>query len=285
MILTCAELAQQLDNPRLRVVDIRGNVGHRDLGDGFEQGVYTADRAGYEAGHIPGAVFVDWTMDIVDLTQTVPAQVASAEQFARLVGELGIDNETTVVIYDQGVAQFATRLWWCFQYYGHPDCRVLAGGWQAWQKGGYPVSTATLDYPARTFTPRVQPQWRIEPPELLALLENPQIKVIDARPPAHYRGERSRATHKGHIPGAVNLPRPDLMTTDGFKSLDEWAAQFKQLGIEPTDTVVAYCNGGVAASTVLFALHSLGYPNLRLYDGSWNEWGRLDLPRSTPPAD
>jgi thiosulfate/3-mercaptopyruvate sulfurtransferase len=278
-IISCTELAQRLADPTLRIVDIRGTVSHEDLGDGFEKGVYTAQKAAYLLSHIPGAVFVDWTTDIVDPTQPVKAQLANPEQFAQVMSRLGIEATMEVVIYDQGVAQFATRLWWALKVYGHDRVRVLDGGWSAWTQGDFPVSADLPVITPTAFTSQYQPQWRIEPSELQELLGEEDVVIVDARPAAHYRGERSRSIRKGHIPGAVNLPRPDLLTGTQFKPLSAWQAQYEALDMTPSDTVVSYCNGGVAASTVLFALYSLGYTKLRLYDGSWNEWGnRDDLP-------
>ncbi len=280
MIRSPQALLAQLADPQVRVLDIRGTVTHQDLGAGFEQGIYQGSQAAYAAGHIPGAVFIDWTTDIVDPLQTIKAQIATPAAFAQVMGRLGIGPSTKVVIYDQGPMQFATRLWWALKYYGHDAVAVLDGGFPAWQEAGYPVTTEVPNYPAQDFVPQIRPEWRIETAELVDLLG--QVKIIDARPSAHYRGERSRSQRKGHIPTAINLPRPDLLIGTHFKTLEQWHDQFAQLGITPEDTVVAYCNGGVAASTVLFALDRLGYSKLRLYDGSWNEWGnRTDLPIGT----
>src|SRR5918998_212281 len=136
-------LERRLAHPAVRVVDIRGYVKTTDLGDGKQRADYVGARNEYEAAHVPGAVYVDWTSDIVDPDDPVPAQLAPPERFAVLMGRLGIGDETHVVIYDHKGGQFATRLWWALGYYGHDRAAVRDGGWARWTAEGRPTSAET----------------------------------------------------------------------------------------------------------------------------------------------
>jgi thiosulfate/3-mercaptopyruvate sulfurtransferase len=132
------------------------------------------------------------------------------------------------------------------------------------------------------FTPRVQPQWRATAEEVLASLKQSGVTLVDARDTGQYTGSIARGDgRRGHIPGALSLPREQLINmADGtFRSDDDLKQVFAQAHVTPDKQIIAYCNGGVAATTVLFSLAMLGYPRLTNYDGSWNEWGsREDLP-------
>jgi len=271
-------LAEHLDDPNVRVVDMRGYV-RTVLRDNVQEALYVGAPDEYAQEHIPGAVYVDWTQDIVDLDDPVEAQIAPPDKFARAMGRLGIGNEHLVVVYDTHPAsQFSTRLWWALRYYGHHNVVVLNGGFPKWQREGRPLSSEIPAYPPATFTPEVQLVMRATAQEVLSVLKQPGTLLVDARDTAQYTGSVARGHGRpGHIPGAVNVPREELIASDGtFRSNAELKHIFDRAQVRPEERVIAYCNGGVAATTVLFSLAMLGYPSLTNYDGSWNEWGRRD---------
>lgn len=284
-------LADNLDRPDLRILDVRGYVRTTPIGDdGRQQAEYVGAPEEYAQGHIPGAQYVDWTRDIIDPNDPVPAQVASAEQFAALCGRLGIGNDSEVVVYDHGVAQFATRLWWVFGLYGHDRVRVLDGGYERWTAEGRPATTDVPHFPPAQFTPHPRPQRRATAEQVLALIQDPErpraTTLVDARDRGQYTGAIYRGERAGHIPGAIHVHSHTMLTAPRgpFTDLDTARETLARAGLPVDDAgapVVAYCNGGVAATVVLFTLSRLGHDPDKLvnYDGSWNEWGnRADLP-------
>ena len=287
LLVDTAWLAEHLHDPHLRIVDMRGYVRtverENEQGTRLQEAHYVGAPEDYEQGHIPGAVYIDWSRDIVDLDEVVEAQIASAAQFAETMSRLGIGDDDLVVAYDSHPAfQFATRLWWALNYYGHKQVAVLNGGFPKWKREGHALEQSIPSYPAVTFTPVVQPQLRTTAEEVLTLLGREGVTLVDARDQGQYSGKIVRGGgRRGHIPGALNVPREEIIDPASGEFRDNEALQhvFSASGITPDQHVVAYCNGGVAATTVLFSLAMLGYPNLTNYDGSWNEWGsRVDLP-------
>lgn len=280
-------LAEHLDDDDLRIVDIRGYVKKTDLGDGRQKAEYVGAREEYEEAHILGAVYVDWTSDITDPDDSVPAQIAPPERFASLMGSLGIGDDTHVVVYDHAGGQFATRLWWALTYYGHDHVSVLDGGWKKWTAEVLPTTSDAPGPDPATFIPRPRPGWRREAEGVLASSENGETLLLDARDEGQYTGAVTRGNGRaGHIPGAAHLHAESLLDQERgvFRSDEEIEERLREAGVSEDRgaPVVAYCNGGVAATVPLFALHRLGYTNLANYDGSWNEWGsREDLPAET----
>jgi thiosulfate/3-mercaptopyruvate sulfurtransferase len=272
-------LAGRLGDASLRIVDVRGKV----LPPGSKPR-YLAKRSDYDASHIPGAVFVDWTTDIVDPTDPVPMQVAAPAAFAAKMSELGIGDETLVVAYDDYDHIFAGRLAWALRYYGHEGVRILDGGWARWLAEGKPTRSRAVPGPpeaahaAAVFTARPRAALRRTASDIAGVLGRADVTLIDARPPEQYAGAVTAAARAGHIPGAINVPYARLVdaATGRFLPAAELTRVLRDCGVDVTALpreVIVYCNGGVSCTVPLNALRMLGRDDVAVVDGSWNEWG------------
>jgi thiosulfate/3-mercaptopyruvate sulfurtransferase len=273
-------LAPRIEDPNLRVVDIRGYVKTEDLGGGRQKGIYLGAREEYAQGHIPRAVYVDWTRDIVDPDGEVKAQIASPERFKAAMEERGIGDETSVVVVDHVNAHLAARLWWALRYYGHENVAVLEGGYRAWSEAELPLVIEVSTFPKVTFTPRINAALRSEVDDVVHQTQTMSRQIVDARDEATFNGETQRGSRGGHIPGALNLPAKSLVDEAGnWKSPEVIRELVLAARIDPSKPVTAYCNGGVTATQLMLGLRRAGLTDLSNYDGSWNEWGeRADLP-------
>jgi len=265
-------LAGRLDDPGIRVVDIRGIIKPASA----PKPHYVACHEEYARGHIPGAVFVDWLVDIVQPDAPVRMTVASPERFAVLMGRLRIGDRHRVIAYDDDGGHTASRLWWALNYYGHHAVSLLNGGYPKWRAEGRPVTAEVPSHPAAPFTPRVQPAWRAMMGEVRRALHDSGTVLVDCRGPALFKGEETRGERKGRLPGAVNVPITALVEGPHktFRSPEEIRRLFEAAGATRDKRVVTYCNAGVSASVGLFALHLAGHPNAANYAGSWYEWER-----------
>ncbi|GAA2026364.1 sulfurtransferase [Terrabacter terrae] len=234
----------------------------------------------YETGHIPGALKVDWH---VDLNDPVTRDYVDGSRFAEVMGARGIGRDTTVVIYGDKSNWWAAYALWVFSLFGHRDVRLLDGGRAKWVAEGRELTrevpvAKTVDYPVAE---RDDAPIRAFKDDVLAHLGKP---LVDVRSPGEYSGEllhmpdypQEGAMRGGHIPGAKSVPWARAANEDGsFKSREELEAIYlEEQGLAPSDDVVAYCRIGERSSHTWFVLtHLLGFESVRNYDGSWTEWG------------
>ena len=269
LVATPDWLAENLGRPDLRVLDVRWRT------DG------TA-RTLYGTGHVPGAVYLSWIDSVAQVPEdTNTLLLAPPDRMAAAMSRAGIGDGTSVVIYDDSLQYFASRVWWSLRAYGYEAARILEGGWPAWVAGAHPIANGEPDVAPAAFTPRAQVRQRLTTADVRGLLGSPEVLLIDARGPAEYRGLEGDVRRLGHIPGAVNVP-VSAMHVPGTQRLRE-AADLRTLLLKANVTrgrrLVCYDGSGVSAAKLAFVLTLLGHEDVAVYDGGWSEWGdRLDLP-------
>ena len=237
----------------------------------------------YGQGHIPGAVHFNWQTQLQD---PIRRDWVNKEQFERLLGDHGVGNDTTIVLYGDKNNWFATYTFWLFKIYGVERVRILNGGRAKWIAEGRPVTTDVPSYPRAAFRAKdVDTSIRAFRDQVLARLGKAGVALVDVRSPQEYSGEliampaypQEGAQRGGHIPTAQSIPWGQNVREDGtFKPPQELKALYEGKGVTSDKEVIAYCRIGERSSLTWFTLkYLLGYPNVRNYDGSWTEWGSL----------
>lgn len=260
-LIDVTELAQALDGERPpTVLDVRWRLGGPP---GIDD---------YRRGHLPGAVFVDLDRDLSGPPGTAGRHpLPEPGAFEAAMRRCGVDADRTVVVYDDADAMAAARGWWTLRYFGHPDVRVLDGGYRAWADAGRPVSGEEPQVPAGDFTARPGGMPVLDAEGAAAVARDGVL--VDARAGARYRGEVEPVDPvAGHIPGAVNAPAQDNVDSAGrFLPAQALTQRFAGLGAVGVVPVGAYCGSGVSAAQEVLALTLAGVP-ASLYVGSWSNW-------------
>jgi len=261
-IVSAEWLHQHLNDPDLRLVDASWALPHM----GFD-----AQRH-FEMAHIPGAVFFDQD-EIADKSSTLPHTVPSPQEFAVHVGAMGISEKDKIVIYEETSHFSAPRVWWLFRLMGVNQVFVLDGGLQGWQAAGFPVTDAPTPVQPATFTPNYRDRAVVSLAEMREIVAQREIQIADARGAGRFSGhepEPRPGMRAGHMPGARNLPYPQLMQDGYLKPLAEMRQAFEDAGIDINKPVVTSCGSGVTAAILTLGLQALGNQEVRLYDGSWS---------------
>jgi thiosulfate/3-mercaptopyruvate sulfurtransferase len=261
LLIEAADLARALPAAKFHVLDARAE-------------------AEYQAGHVPGAVRIDaeaWRQAFQD--------GKDRQGWARRIGALGIDLDTSVVIYDDKHGNDAARMWWILRYWGVRDARLLNGGWKAWQRNDGPVEKGA-NHP-RALAPNLAPQANrlATKDQIKEALRGKRPQILDARSTAEYCGSLQTARKGGAIPGAVHLEWTDTLDrkTGRFKIAAELAKLFQQAGVDVNRPATTYCQSGGRAAVLAFVLELMGSRDVRNYYRSWAEWGNAgDTPIERP---
>jgi len=272
-------VAQHLNDPNLRLVEV------------------DVDTKAYAQGHITGAVGWNWQTQLQD---NVRRELISKGVLEDLLGQSGIANDTTVLLYGDNNNWFAAYAFWQLKYYGHKDARLIDGGRKKWVAERRPLTADLPRISRRTYRAQEPDESiRAHKEDVFAMLEKRQRgELVDVRSVDEFTGKiiappglPETAQRAGHIPGANNIPWSQAANDDGtFKSADALRQLYQGKGVRGEEEVVAYCRIGERSAHTWFVLkYLLGYDNVKNYDGSWTEWGNLvgapiENPSATPIA-
>ncbi len=258
-------VAQNLNAPNTRLVEV------------------DVDTTGYDQGHIPGAVGWNWQTQLQD---NIRRDLIDRAALEKLLGESGISNDTTILLYGDNNNWFAAYAFWQLKYYGHQNVKLINGGRKKWLEEQRPLTKDAPKVPPGTYrVTNTDASLRAFRDDVLAIVQGKKRgQLVDVRSVDEFTGKiiappgmTETAQRAGHIPNAANIPWAQAANEDGtFKSADALAALYQPKGISGADEVIAYCRIGERSSHTWFVLkYLLGYSNVRNYDGSWTEWGNL----------
>jgi len=277
-LVSTAWLEAELGAPDLRVVDATL----------FLPGMGREARAEHAVAHLPGAVYFDID-EIADSDSPYPHMLPPAHKFASRMQSLGIGDGTRVVVYDNSPLHSAARAWWMLKAFGAHYAAILDGGMQKWTAEGRPTESGAHPHRHGHFTALLDEQEVADKAFVRSLIGGDSHVIADARAPQRFAGEAPEpraGLASGHIPGSRSLPQSEFFHADNsFKQGEELRAAFAGAGVDLAKPLVATCGSGVTAAVILFGAHLLGKEDVRLYDGSWSEWGAdPDTPKATGAA-
>lgn len=258
LLVDSAWIQEHAEDPNVRLIDVSGKPED------------------YAAGHIPGAVYVNVGGEMTNPEDSTKGQILTQDALSALLSRLGVTPETTVVFYDNNNNLLAARAYWVLKYYQHADVRILNGGTKAWAAAGQALVSDEV-----TVTPT---EYAAQDPDLairttteyvLERLDDENVVMCDTRNGEEFAGTDVRSARGGHIPGAINIDWVYNVNDDGtFKPAQELHDLYTKAGFVPEKEIITYCQTGVRGAHTWFVLSELlGFPNVRNYDGSWEEYG------------
>jgi thiosulfate/3-mercaptopyruvate sulfurtransferase len=253
----------RLDSPETVIVDCRFVLGDPEAG-----------RKSYEEDHIPGAVYLDLEQDLSGPKRSHSGRhpLPDPGLLARKLGSVGIDPSKRVIAYDNQGGAMASRLWWLLQYLGHKEVYIMDGGYSRWKSAGCPVTDRTPTPQPAIFNAVIQDDMVVGMEEVRNRLGDGGMALLDSREEPRYKGLTEPIDPvAGHIPGAVNYFWKEGLDSEGcWKSAELQKGRFE--AVDPGKQIIVYCGSGVTACPNIIALKEAGFPNVKLYAGSWSDW-------------
>jgi len=228
-------------------------------------------------GYIPGAIRFDYDKVVCDKKTDLPHMLPSPAEFETIVQRMGINNHSTVVVYDDAGTYASPRAWWMFKTMGFNNVLVLNGGIKSWVNQGY-RTTVSLSQPNQLgdFTSHYTPGWYADSAKVLNAIHDPRTRILDARSKARFLGlvpEPRAGLRSGHIPNSNCLPFTEVLNGDQLKTKPELISIFDKLTTSSHEKILFSCGSGVTAAIIALAAHEITHRDLCVYDGSWSEWG------------
>jgi thiosulfate/3-mercaptopyruvate sulfurtransferase len=275
-LITTEQLAAGIGQANLRVFDCTTYLEPMPPGSDAPYAAVPG-RHTFEAGHIPGADFLDLQGEFSDRSTKLRFMMPAVSQLEEAFGRHGVGPDSQVVLYSIGSSMWATRFWWMLRSLGF-EATVLDGGFDKWQAEGRAVERGpAAGYPPAPFKAAPAHGYFVDKSAVLAAIGNPERVVVNALGSQFHRGqEPGRYGRPGRIPGSVNVPAATLFDPDSktFVAPADAQAKFEQQGVTRDKKIICYCGGGISATIDLFMLHQLGYDDVTLYDASMGDWAR-----------
>jgi thiosulfate/3-mercaptopyruvate sulfurtransferase len=276
-LISTDALARELGRAEMRIYDCTTYLEAAPPGSD-DPYIVVSGRNSFEAGHVPGADFLDLQGEFSDQATRLRFMMPAVAQLEAAFRRHGLGNDTRVVFYSIGTMMWATRFWWMLKSLGFDGAAVLDGGFDKWQAEGLPVEHGPArGHPPATFVARPRPGWFVDKQAVLAAIPRADAVIVNALGTQFHQGlEPSRYGRPGRVPGSVNVPAASLIDPQKktFTSVADAEAKFAAAGVAKDKHVIAYCGGGISATIDLFLLHQLGFDELSLYDGSMGEWAK-----------
>ena len=265
LLVSTAWVTEHQSDPKVRLIEV------------------DVDTTAYDQGHIAGAVGWNWQTQLQD---NVRRDLIERSAVEKLLGQAGVSNDTTIILYGDNNNWFAAYALWQLKYYGHKDVRLMNGGRKKWIEEKRPLGTEPANVAPATYRAAGPDESiRARKEEIFSIIDSKSRgQLVDVRSADEFTGKiiappgmNETAQRAGHIPGAANIPWAQAANEDGtFKSYDQLKQLYQTKGVNGSDEVIAYCRIGERSSHTWFVLkYLLGYSNVKNYDGSWTEWGNL----------
>jgi thiosulfate/3-mercaptopyruvate sulfurtransferase len=266
MLVSTEWLEAELGAPDLRVIDATLFLASHGRNA----------RAEYEAEHIPGAVFLDLD-EVVDSANPAPHMLPPEHKFASRMQSLGLGDGNRFVVYDNTPLHSSARAWWMLKLFGAHYAAILDGGLEKWKAEGRPLESGTRQIRHGHFTAFLDKGAVADKNYVSGIVHSNEHEIVDARPASRFAGEDAEprpGVMPGHIPGSRNVPQGELFNADNsWKRGHDLRAAFERAGVDLSKPMVTTCGSGVTAAVLLFGARLLGKEDVKLYDGSWSQWG------------